>query len=197
MPSGLKGIVYRYADLINCYETQRLIFRTVWWIQTCCSLNFLALEYILTLDRHWQIFLGTFIRIRKIPLKCSCSDLVFHVTEGFISTSADFKPRRGILVICENETVKFYLSSYLFLGHPCAERRKQFSQPLLWTFSFTDSKLVECAPDCLLTEISHTELAHSKSLLLLSVMKLQCPSQWYRISSWNGLKAIWKCGILY
>lgn len=149
------------------------------------------------LECHCQIFLWTLIRIRKIPLKCSCWDLVSDAMEGFISTSAEFQPRRGILVMCENETLKFYLSSYLFLRHPCGERRKQFSQLLLWTFSFTDSKLMECVPACLLTEISHTKLAHSKSLLLLSAMKLQCPSQWYRISSWNGLKAIWKCGILY
>lgn len=169
----------------------------MWWFQTCCSLNFLALEYILMLECHCQIFLWTLIRIRKIPLKCSCWDLVSDAMEGFISTSAEFQPRRGILVMCENETLKFYLSSYLFLRHPCGERRKQFSQLLLWTFSFTDSKLMECVPACLLTEISHTKLAHSKSLLLLSAMKLQCPSQWYHISSWNGLKAIWKCGILY
>jgi len=170
--SGLKGIVYLYAGLIIYYATQKLIFCTVWWIQTCCSLNFLALEYILMSDCHCQIFLWTLVRIRKISLNYSCADLVFDVI-----TSTEFKPRRGIFVLCENGTVKFYLNSYLVLGQPCGERRKQFSQPLLWTFNFTDSKLVECAAACLLTEISHTKLVHSKSLLLLSAMKLQCPSQ--------------------
>lgn len=123
----LKGIVYLYAALISYYETQKLIFCTVRWIQTCCSLYFLALESVLTLDCYCQSCLWTLIRIRKIPLKCICSDLVCDVTEGLISTSAEFKPKRGILVICGNETFKFYFSSYFFLGHPCVERRKQFS----------------------------------------------------------------------
>lgn len=66
--------------------------------------------------------------MRKIPLKCSCSTLVFGVMAGFSSSSAEFKPRRGILVIRKNENVN--LSSCLIVGHSCGQRRKQLSQPL-------------------------------------------------------------------
>lgn len=138
-------------------------------MQTCWSLNSLFLGSILMLDCHHQICAGL-IRIRKTPFKSSCSDPIFDVTEGFISTSIKFKPKRGILITSGIETFKFYLSSSLFLGHPCGKRKESSFLKLC----YMNSELVECAARCLLTDTSPTELIHSKSLLPLPIMNFQC-----------------------
>lgn len=154
-------------------------------MQTCWSLNSLFLGSILMLDCHHQICAGL-IRIRKTPFKSSCSDPIFDVTEGFINTSIKFKPKRGILITSGIETFKFYLSSSLFLGHPCGKRkekkRKQFSQTLLYEFwiggmccsVFIDRYITYWTNSLQISSsITHHEFPVSKSVVLVRVLAAQ------------------------
>lgn len=153
------------AILVHYYETQKLgVF-----LYCVLASNFLFSEFPCPgIYSNVRLSLPNFFvdshQIHKEPIKMQLFRLSFwcywriHYCLSWIQTG------RGILVICEND-LKFYLSSCLFLGHSCGERRKQFSQPLPWTSvlqilnGWRVLQVVYCQ------KRSHTELVHSKCLL--------------------------------